>query len=75
LSLGQRLPVLFGGPARFFDLSFGHNAAQRIINAHQLTRPPKRPHRRRNNLRAVKAACVPFTRLQMDVKYLTDIPF
>jgi len=58
-----------------FDLPLGHNAAQRIINTHQLTRPPKRRHRRKNDLRAVKAAYVPFTRFQMDVKYLTDLPF
>jgi transposase-like protein len=58
-----------------FDLPLGHNAAQRIISAHQLTRPPKRRHRRKNDLRAVKAAYLAFTRFQMDVKYLTDIPF
>ena len=58
-----------------FNLPLGHNAAQRIINAHQLTRPLKRRHRRKNDLRAVKAAYLPFTRFQMDVKYLTDIPF
>ena len=58
-----------------FDLPLGHNAAQRIIKAHQLTRPPKRRHRRKNDLRAVKAAYPPFTHFQMDVKYLTDIPF
>ena len=58
-----------------FELLLGHNAAQRIINAHHLTRPPKRRHRRKNDLRAVKAAYAPFTRFQMDVKYLTDIPF
>jgi len=58
-----------------FDLPLGHNALQRIINAHQLTRPPKRRHRRKNDLRAVKAAYAPFTHFQMDVKYLTDIPF
>jgi transposase len=58
-----------------FDLPLGHNAAQRIINAHHLTRPPKRRHHRKNDLRAVKAAYPPFTRFQMDVKYLTDIPF
>jgi len=58
-----------------FALPLGHNAAQRIINAHQLTRPAKRRHRRKNDLRAVKAAYPPFTRFQMDVKYLTDIPF
>ena len=58
-----------------FALPLGHNAVQRIINCHQLTRPPKRRHRRKNDLRAVKAAYAPFTRFQMDVKYLTDIPF
>lgn len=58
-----------------FGLPLGHNATQRIINHHQLRRPPKRRHRRKNDLRAVKAAYAPFTRFQMDVKYLTDIPF
>ena len=48
----------FGARRRIeeFDLPLGHNAAQRIINAHHLTRPPKRRHRRKNDLRAVKAA-------------------
>jgi transposase len=58
-----------------FDLPLGHNAAQRIINARRLTRPRTRRHHRKNDLRAVKAAYVPFPRFQMDVKYLTDIPF
>ena len=58
-----------------FDLPLGHNAAQRIINAHHLTRPPKRRHHRKNDLRTVKAAYPPFTRFQMDVKHLTNIPF
>ena len=40
-----------------------------------MTRPPKRRHHRKNDLRAVKAAYPPFTRFQMDVKHLTDIPF
>ena len=39
-----------------FDLPLGNNAAQCIINAHHLTRPPKRRHKRKNDLRAVKAA-------------------
>jgi hypothetical protein len=58
-----------------FALPLGHNAVQRIINRHHLTRPPKRRHRPKNDLRAVKAAYAPFTRFQIDVKYLTDIPF
>ena len=58
-----------------FDLKMGHNALNRIFRQHQLTRQPKRRHKRKNDLRAVKAAYPPFTRFQMDVKYLTDIPF
>jgi transposase len=58
-----------------FDLKIGHNVLDRIFRQHQLTRPPKRRHKRKNDLRAVKAAYAPFTRFQMDVKYLTDIPF
>ncbi len=58
-----------------FGLKVGHNALNRIFRQHQLLRPPKRRHQRQNDLRAVKAAYAPFTRFQMDVKYLTDIPF
>jgi len=58
-----------------FDLLIGHNAMDRILRQRQLTRKPKRRHQRKNDLRAVKAAYDPFTRFQMDVKYLTDIPF
>ena len=58
-----------------FALQIGHNALDRIFRHHQLTRPPKRRHHRKNDLRAVKAAYAPFTRFQMDVKYLTDLPF
>ena len=58
-----------------FDLKIGHNALDRLFRQHQLTRKRKRRHQRKNDLRAVKAAYPPFTRFQMDVKYLTDIPF
>ena len=58
-----------------FGLKIGHNAVDRIFRAHQLTRKPKRRHKRKNDLRAVKAAYAPFTRFQMDVKHLTDLPF
>jgi transposase len=57
-----------------FDLPLGHDAVQRILRDHRLTRPPKRRQHRRNDLRAIKAAYAPFTRFQMDVKHLTDIP-
>ena len=58
-----------------FDLPLGHHAVQRIIRQHQLTRARRKKHRRKNDLRAIKAAYAPFTRFQMDVKYLTDLPF
>lgn len=58
-----------------FELKIGHNAVDRILREHQLTRKPKRHHKRKNDLRAVKAAYEPFTHFQMDVKHLTDIPF
>jgi transposase len=58
-----------------FDLPIGHNALDRILRQRHLTRKPKRRHKRKNDLRAVKAAYAPFTRFQMDVNYLTDIPF
>lgn len=76
VALRQKSPG-FGARRRIeeLDLPLGHNAAQRILNAHPLTRPPKRRHQRKHDLRAVKAADAPFTRFQMDVKYLTDLPF
>lgn len=58
-----------------FELKIGHNAVDRILRERHLTRKPKRHHKRKNDLRAVKAAYEPFTHFQMDVKYLTDLPF
>jgi transposase len=58
-----------------FDLPLGHNAVGRILRAHGLTRKPKRQYQKKRDLRAVKAAYAPFTRFQMDTKYLTDLPF
>ena len=58
-----------------FDLKIGASAIDRILRQHQLTRKPKRRHKCKNDLRAVKAAYEPFTRFQMDVKHLCDIPF
>jgi transposase InsO family protein len=58
-----------------FDLPLGHDAARRIIRQHHLTRIRRKKHRRRNDLHAIKAAYAPFTRFQMDVKHLTDLPF
>jgi transposase len=59
---------------REFELPCGISAISRILRQHDLTRPPRRRHQRKNDLRAIKAAYQPFTRFQIDVKYLTDIP-
>lgn len=58
-----------------FELKIGHNAVDRILRQRGLTRSkPRRKHQRKRDLRAIKAAYEPFTRFQMDVKYLTDLP-
>jgi transposase len=58
-----------------FELPLGHNAAQRIIRERGLTKRRKKKKETQRDLRAVKAAYRPFTRVQLDVKYLNDIPF
>ena len=58
-----------------FELPLGHNAAQRIIRERGLTKRRKHKKETQRDLRAVKAAYRPFTRVEMDVKYLNDIPF
>jgi len=58
-----------------FDLPLGHNAVNRILRAHGLTRKTKRRHQKKRDLRAIKAAYQPFTRFRMDTKHLTDLPF
>jgi transposase len=57
-----------------FDLPWGVNSIARVIRQHATTRKRKHKHRVKNDLRAVKAAFKPFTHIQLDVKYLYDIP-
>jgi transposase len=59
----------------FFRLTPSAGAIQRILHAHGLTRKSKRKHQKKNDLRAIKARTYKaFEKLQMDIKYLTDIP-
>ena len=59
----------------FFQLPLSAGAIQRIIRDHGLTRKVKRKHQKKNDLREVKARSYKaFEKLQMDIKYLTDIP-
>jgi len=57
-----------------FDLSWGVNSIARVIRVNCPTRRRKKKHKKKNDLRAIKAALKPFTHFQMDVKYLNDIP-
>lgn len=57
-----------------FDLPWGVNSIARVIRCNRPTRKRKRKHKVKNDLRAVKAAYKPFTRFQMDTKFLYDIP-
>ncbi|MBS3764200.1 MAG: transposase [Planctomycetes bacterium] len=56
-----------------FDLPCGHNAIHRVIREHGLTRKRKTKRQKKNDLRAVKAKLEAFEKVQMDIKYLTDI--
>jgi transposase len=58
----------------FFDLSPSIGAIQRILKDHGLTKKKKKKYQKKNDLRAMKAKYKSFERLQMDIKYLTDIP-
>ena len=57
-----------------FELPCGISAIKRIIRQHGLSSRRRRKHQRKNDLRAIKAAYVPFTHFEIDIKYLTDIP-
>ena len=57
-----------------FELPIGKGAVHQILRDEKLIRPRPRKHQRKADLRAIKAAHPPLLRLQMDTKYLNDIP-
>jgi len=60
---------------REFGLSTGHNAIHRIIKEHGLINKQREKKRyKRNNLRSIKEALKPFELIEIDIKYLDDIP-
>ncbi len=59
---------------REFGLKPSVGAIARILRQHGLTRRKKRKHQTKRDLREVKARYAPLTYLQMDVKYLNDLP-
>ena len=65
------------GPIRlkeYFGLRRSRNAIGRVLKDRGLTRSKRKRREKHADLRAVKAQYAALTHLQMDVKYLTDIP-
>jgi transposase len=58
----------------FFNLTPSIGAIQRILHDHGLCRKKRRRYQKKNDLRFIKAKYKAGEKLQMDVKYLTDIP-
>ena len=58
-----------------FGLPLGESAARRILRDHHLTVRRKKKHESKRDLRAVKAAYAFGQLIEIDVKYLTDIPY
>jgi hypothetical protein len=58
----------------WFDLAPSRNAIGRILKEERLTRPKRKKREKQADLREVKARYQALTHLQMDVKYLWDIP-
>lgn len=65
------------GPRRikhFYDIPYSLGAIQRVIRSHGLTRKKRKVTQKRRDMRKVKAKRHSMAHMQMDVKYLTDIP-
>jgi transposase len=65
------------GPKRIkyhYQIPYSLGAIQRVIKSNGLTRKLRKVREKRRDMRAVKAKRASMTHLQMDVKYLTDIP-
>ena len=58
----------------FFDLEPSVGAIQRILKDYGLVKKKRRKYQKKNDLRAIKSRYKTFEKLQMDIKYLTDIP-
>jgi len=58
----------------FFDLGPSIGAIHRILKERGLTGKRRRKYQKKNDLREIKAKYLSFEKVQMDIKYLTDIP-
>lgn len=57
-----------------FELNPSVGAIKRILRQKKLTRKFNKKYQKKNDLRKIKQRYKPFRRLQVDVKYLRDIP-
>jgi transposase-like protein len=65
------------GPRRIkyhYNIPYSLGAIQRVIRSYKLTRKRRKVAKKRRDMREVKAKRHSMSHLQMDVKYLTDIP-
>lgn len=75
VSIRKKIPCF--GPQRIkyhFGIKSSIGTIYRVLKSHELTRKRRKVTQKRRDLRAVKAKMASMTKLQMDVKYLTDIP-
>ena len=75
--LAARKAVPCYGPRRLkmmFEIPISVNAIARILKEQGMTPKPRKKHRKKNDLRMVKAQYQALTHHQMDIKYLNDIP-
>jgi transposase len=58
-----------------YDLAPGHNAISRILRQRGLTEKRKKKYEKKRDMREIKAQYQFAQQIQIDVKYLTDIPY
>jgi transposase len=71
----ERFPTF--GARRIEDelkIPYSHVAVHRVLKQNGLVKEHRKKWRRKRDMRAVKAKMRPFEKLQVDVKYLDDIP-
>ena len=56
------------------NLSYSTNTIYRVLKDHKLIGKRKRKYQKKRDLREIKAKLKPFEKIQVDVKYLDDIP-
>jgi transposase len=75
VSIRKRTPCF--GPMSIkyhYDIPYSLGAIQRVIRSYGLTRKKRKVAQKRRDMREVKAKRHSMAHMQMDVKYLTDIP-